>query len=358
MILTVNSQTGMPAMEFHIGILPRQSVQDSLRTGRAVEELGLAGVWMADSHSVMRDAYALLNLLAVQTSRIKLASGVTPTGTRHPAVLANSWATLDEVSGGRAILGLGIGDSAVMNLGMRPEKLALFEEKLNVIRALMRGEVVEYEGKSIRMPWSRRAVPIVMACSGPKSLQLGGRIADGILFQVGANPAFVRYALHNIRKGVEAAGRQLSDLTLYMRMACAISEDREQARSEVRGYASVAAGTVFKTIPREYFDEDLWEDLERFRAGYNYIEHGSNTSQQARLITDRILDAISVAGTPDDAIPRFSELAGMGIDGFVCPVAMDDPIPYLQTFAEKVVPHVAARQKSQDGVTHAANLSS
>jgi 5,10-methylenetetrahydromethanopterin reductase len=329
-------------MEFHIGILPRESVSHSLKLGHMVEELGLAGVWVADSHSIMRDAYALLTLLAVQTRRIRLAAGVTPTVTRHPAVLANSWATLDEVSGGRAILGVGTGDSAVINLGLQPEKLAVFEDKIRVIRGLLRGEQVEYEGATIQMPWSHCNVPIVMACSGPKALRTGGRIADGVLFQVGADPAFVRYALDNIRLGAESAGRRLKDLTLYMRLACAVHEDREKARDEVRGYASVAAGTVFKTIPREYFDDALWEDVERFKAGYDYIDHGSNKSRQARLLTDRILDAIAVAGTPGEAVPRFRELAGMDIDGFVCPVAMADPIPYLQTFAEQVVPKIAA----------------
>jgi 5,10-methylenetetrahydromethanopterin reductase len=327
-------------LEFHIGILPRQSVEHSLKIGRMAEHLGLAGVWVADSHSIMRDAYALLNLLAVQTTRIRLAAGVTPTGTRHPAVLANSWATLDEVSGGRGILGIGIGDSAVINLGMQPEKLAAFEEKLKVIRALMRGDEIEYEGTMLRMPWAHSKVPIVMACSGPKSLQLGGRIADGVLFQVGAHPAFVRYALDNIRKGAESAGRQLSDLSLYMRLACAVSDDRDKARDEVRGYASIAAGTVFRTIPREYIDDALWDDIQRFRAAYDYLEHGSNKSRQASLITEQILDAIGVAGTPDEAIPRFRELAALGMDGFVCPAGMDDPIPYLETFADKVVPNV------------------
>ena len=288
----------------------------------------------------MRDAYALLNVLAVKTNRIKLAAGVTPTGTRHPAVLANSWATLDEISGGRAILGLGTGDSAVINLGMKPEKLAVFEEKVKVIMGLMRGEEIEYEGTKVRMPWSQCQVPVIMACSGPKSLQLGGRIADGVLFQVGANPAFVRYAMKNIRQGAERSGRCLQDLKLYMRLACAVSEDRETARDQARGYASVAAGTVFKTIPREYFDDALWTDVERFRSGYNYLEHGSNRSSQASLLTDRILDAVAVAGTPTEAVARFRELAPMGMTGFVCPGAMDDPIPYLETFAEKVVPNV------------------
>lgn len=328
-------------MEFHIGILPREPVDRCLEIGRTAEELGLAGAWIADSHSIMRDPYAVLNLLAGQTRRLKLATGVTPTGTRHPAVIANSMATLDEVSGGRAILGIGTGDSAVFNLGLRPEKLAAFEEKLQVIRGLMRGDEVDYRGSKLRMPWSRLDVPIVMACSGPKALQLGGRIADGVLFQVGADPAFVRYALDNIRKGAESAGRRQEDVTLYMRLACAVHADRETARDEVRGYASIAAGTVFRTIPPAYFDEELRTDVERFKSGYDYLEHGSNASRQAALLTDRMLDAIAVAGTPQDALLRFRELRAMGIERFVCPFSMRDPLPWMASLAEDVVARIA-----------------
>ena len=324
------------AVEFHIGMLPNRPVDQCLELGLAAERLGYAGIWAADSHSVMRDAYAILTLLASQTQKLFLATGVTPTGTRHPAVIANSWATLHEISGGRAILGIGVGDSAVMNLGLRPEKLAIFEEKIKVIRALLSGDKVEYEGTEIQMSWSRSAVPIIMACSGPKSLQLGGRLADGVLFQVGSDPAFVRYALDNIRTGAESVGRRLEDLKLYMRIACSVSDDREAAREEVKGYASVAAGTTFKTVPREYFDDTLYAELERFKAGYDYAEHGSNEAAHAALLTDRILDAIAIAGTPEEAVPRFRELMDMGLDGFVWPAGMPEPVPYLERFAERV----------------------
>ena len=179
------------SVSFHIGNLPNQSVQHALEMGRRSEELGFDGLWVADSHSVMRDAYAILAVLATQTSTLKLATGVTHTVTRHPAVLANSWATLQELSEGRAICGIGVGESAVHNLGLKPERLAVFEEKLGVIRALLNGETVEYEGKEIQMPWSTSPVPLIMASSGPRSLQLAGRVADGVLFPVGSEPRLV-----------------------------------------------------------------------------------------------------------------------------------------------------------------------
>jgi 5,10-methylenetetrahydromethanopterin reductase len=326
---------------FHIGCLPNRSVQECLQMGRHCEELGYAGMWVADSHSVMRDAYSILSVLATQTSTLQLATGVTHTVTRHPAVLANSWATLQELSEGRAICGIGVGESAVHNLGMKPERLAAFEQKVTVMRALLKGETVEYEGVEIQMPWSTQAVPIIMASSGPRSLQMAGRIADGVLFQVGSNPRLAQYALDNIRKGAEQAGRKLSDLKLYMRIATAVDADLDKARREIKGYASVAAGTVFSTVPREYFDDELYEDLTRMKAAYDYAQHGSNESEHSDLLTDRIFDAIAVACTPAEAIERFKALADMGIDGFVWPAGMTNPYPYMETFAREVIPQVA-----------------
>lgn len=311
-----------------------------MNLGLKSEELGYAGVWIADSHSIMRDAYALLAVLATQTRHLKLATGVTITGTRHPAVLANSWASLQELSGGRAILGIGIGESAVHNLGLKAEKLAVFEEKIKVIKALIRGESINYEGKDIQMTWGSPEldVPVFMACSGPKSLQLGGRIADGVLFQVGSDPRFVDYALDNIRQGAEASGRKLEDLTIYMRIAAAVSDDREKARNEVKSYASIAAGTIYKTVPREYFDDELWDELTYFKSNYDYTKHGSNDSSHKDLLTERIIDAVAIAGTPAEAVKRFQLLANKGLNGFVCPAAMPDPVPYIETFAKEVMP--------------------
>jgi len=328
------------AVSFHVGCLPNRPIEACLEMGRRAEELAYAGIWVADSHSLMRDVYSILSVLAIQTKKLQLASGVTLTVTRHPAVLANSWATLQELSGGRAICGIGVGESAVYNLGLKPERLVVFEEKLTVIRTLLRGDSVVYEGSELQMPWSGTEVPLIMASSGPKSLQLAGRIADGVLFQVGAEPRLVQYALDNIRTGAESVGRRLSDIKLYMRVATSIHEDRETAQQALKGYISVAAGTVFKTVPRTYFADDLYEDLSQFKAAYDYADHGSNDAVHSDLLTDRIFNAMAIACPPAEAIQRFRALADMGIDDFVLPFGMTDPISSMETFAEQVCPHV------------------
>jgi len=317
------------SVSFDIGILPNRPVYECLELARAAEDFGYGGVWLADSQCVMRDAYTILSLIAMQTSSIRVATGVTNAITRHPSVLANSWATLDEISGGRAVMGIGVGESSIRTLGLKPDRLAALENKIGALRALMNGEEVELEGNTFRLTWPQCRVPVVMACSGPKSLQLGGRVADGVLFQVGADPAFVRYALDNIRIGAEQAGRKLDDVELYMRVATSVSSDRVKAREEIKGYAAVAAGTVFKTVPREYFRDELWQELDEFKARYDYFEHGSNQARHRELLTDTILDAISISGIID-----------MGVHNFVWPANMPDAMHFLDEFAEKVMPNV------------------
>ena len=331
------------SIEFHAGMLPNFPSKQCLDMGIKAEQLGFDGVWLADSHSVFRDAYALLAALALKTTTLKLGTAVTQPVTRHPAVMANSWSTLDELSDGRGIMGIGIGESAVFNLGLRPEKLAAFEEKVNAIRSLIEGKTVEYGDTEIKSAWSNTKVPIIMACSGPKSLQLGGKIADGVLYQVGANPDFHRYALENIRKGAEAAGRDFSELKIYSRLACSIGDDRETARNAVKGYCSVAAGTTYKTVPQQYFSDSLYQQLKDFKDNYDYAEHGSNSAGHAQWLTDDIIDAVSVSGTPEEAIPRIQEIADMGIDGFVIPFAQPDPIPFLELFANKIMPNIHSK---------------
>ena len=326
------------AVSFHVGILPNRPLGDFVDWIAKADELGFGGVWVADSQSVFRDAFMALTLFAGCTRRMELATGVTNIVTRHPAVLAHSFATLDELSGGRAVLGIGVGESAIHTIGQKPSRLQRLEEVIGVIRTLMSGETAHFDGQDLKVSWPPREVPVVLACTGPKSLQLAGRIADGVLFQVGADPALVRYARKNIALGAAAAGRKLEDIKLYQRLACGVADDRAAMRMEVRGYASIAAGTVYSAIPREDIPDDLYADLKRMKERYDYQRHGDMTAEHAGLITDRILDAVAIAGTPDEAVPRFRQLIELGVENFVLPIATKHPDRIIATLAERVLP--------------------
>lgn len=331
-------------LSFHVGILPNRPLGDFVDWIARADELGFGGVWVADSQSLFRDAFMALALFAQCTRRMELATGVTNIVTRHPAVLAHSFATLDELSGGRAVLGIGVGESAIHTIGHQPSKLQRLEEVIRVIRSLMSGATTHFDGQDIKVAWPPRKVPVVMACTGPKSLQLAGRVADGVLFQVGADPALVRYAQENIRIGVAEAGREPSEVKLYQRLACGVDANREQVRAEVRGYASVAAGTIYSGIPRAAIPDDLWEDLKRMKEQYDYHQHGNMNARHAELITDRILDAVAIAGTPEEAVPRFQELIDLGVENFVLPIATRQPDHIITTLADQVIPRLRGRQ--------------
>lgn len=304
------------------------------------EDLGFGGAWIADSQCIFRDAYSALTLCAARTRRIRLATGVTNIVTRHPAVLASSMATLDELSGGRAVLGLGVGESAVRTLGLKPARLSELEEATQVIRSLMLGESASYQGKEIRLTWPKRRVPIYFASSGPKSLQLAGRVADGVLIQVGSDPSLIRYAIKHIQAGAEQAARTLAEIELWVRLACAVADDRQSAREEIRGYAAAAAGTVFASLPRNDIPPHLWSEMEQMKRRYDYYEHASAAAKHRHLVTDGIVDAMAIAGTLEEAIPRFKEIAALGVAGFVIPLTTSKPSELMRILAKQIMPHL------------------
>jgi 5,10-methylenetetrahydromethanopterin reductase len=318
-------------------VLPNRPAAEVAEFAAQAEELGFEGIWVADSQSVFREAFVALTLCATRTERIRLATGVTNPITRHPAVLASSFATIDELSGGRGIIGIGVGESAVQTLGLRQARLARLEEATHVLRGLLAGDEVAFDGARLRMGWPTRRIPIFLASSGPRSLRLAGRVADGVLFQVGADPELVRYALRSIAAGAEEAGRDPGSITRYVRLACSVGADRERVREAAKGYAAVAAGTVFANVPREHFPPDVWEDIRQMKERYDYYQHGSAAAPHAELLTDRVLDAIAIAGTPEEAMPRFRELISLGVDGFVLPIATPDPLETLRVLAEDVI---------------------
>ena len=318
-------------------MLPNRPAAEVAEFAAQAEELGFEGIWVADSQSVFREAFVALTLCTTRTERIRLATGVTNPVTRHPAVLASSFATIDELSGGRGVIGIGVGESAVQTLGLRQARLARLEEATHVLRGLLAGDEVAFDGARLRMGWPTRRIPIFLASSGPRSLRLAGRVADGVLFQVGADPELVRYALRSIAAGAEEAGRDPGSITRYVRLAGSVGADRERVREAAKGYAAVAAGTVFANVPREHFPPDVWEDIRQMKERYDYYEHGSAAAPHAELLTDRVLDAVAIAGTPKEAMPRFRELISLGVDGFVLPIATPDPLETLRVLAEDVI---------------------
>lgn len=181
--------------------------------GRRLEQAGFFGAWVPDSPFLTRELYVTLTALALGTERLRFGPGVTNIASRHVSVTASAMAALQECGGGRARLGLGTGESAVHAAGLRKARLRELETGVQHVRALCRGETVDFgagpAGFSGRRP---QDVPVIVAASGPRTLRLAGRIADGVLLHVGTHPAAIGEAMQQVAAGAAEAGRSLADL--------------------------------------------------------------------------------------------------------------------------------------------------
>ena len=167
-------------MKFGVAIVPHD-LKETAVSARLTEDLGFDYIGIPDSQSLWRELYLSLSVVANATSKVRIGPTVTNALTRHPAVAASAIATLNEISGGRAFLGIGSGDSAILNLGLRPARLAEMKEYIEALRAILSGQSYDYKGRSIHVQWSENPVPIVMAAEGPKTLAMAGGIADAVI---------------------------------------------------------------------------------------------------------------------------------------------------------------------------------
>lgn len=167
-------------MKFGVLIMP-ESVAGTAELAKLAEDHGFDRVRLGDSQSVYRELYVCLGVAAAATSRVRVGPGVTNPVTRHPAVTASAIASLDELSRGRGFLGIGAGDSAVYNLGLKGASTAALAEAVTAIRDLLVRGQTTYHGQPCHLMWAHRPVPIYIAGHGPKALRVAGRLGDGAI---------------------------------------------------------------------------------------------------------------------------------------------------------------------------------
>ena len=195
-------------LSFGVTVLPDPPSTRFVELMQLAEENGFEIGWTYDSHILWQEAYPLLTLLAVHTERLKLGHCVTNPGTREPTVTASAYATLQDISGGRMVMGIGRGDSARRVIGQQPVKMAEFESALVMMKDLMNGRAVEWHGKELELGWAqgRAPIPMYVAAYGPRALGVAGRVGDGVIIQL-ADPIVIQWIMEQARAAAEEAGR-------------------------------------------------------------------------------------------------------------------------------------------------------
>lgn len=301
--------TAETTVSMGIGLFPTEPVGAMVSYIELCEELGYDNIWVGDSQNIWRESTTVMAAGAAKTSRVIFGTGVTNAVTRHRSLLASSWATLAEYTGGRAILGIGTGDSSLRTMGLKPLKLAELEAAIAELRALFRGEKVtesesgaEYHLNYLDGPIE---VPVYIAASAPKILQLSGRIADGVIVLVGTSPHFIEAAKERIAAGAREAGKDPSDVKIVLWTPTAIHEDRTEARDLVRAHVS---RVVIRPLPAPV-DKTMQASIDKIRESYDYYHHMDTEASHADLVPDDLVDMFALAGTPDEVETRLREMA-------------------------------------------------
>ena len=304
---------------------------------RAIEALGFDDLWVCDSSLHARDVFAYLTLAAVNSTRVRLGVSVFQPYTRHPAIDVNGMATINEISGGRVSMAVGAGDRPQLELGFKPAPVQLVREMIQVCRRLIAGESVTFENEQFQLRNARLRchsglpLPIYVACSGPKMLDMAGELADGVIMMSGGTRDTLEFGLSHLRRGLSRGDRAVD---VAWGAATVIADDRSAALDQTRVMAAWYANHSPAYAQRTGAPAQLIETMRSRDPGRNLHEARGASA----LAPDEMVDQLALAGPPAHVIERIKMAQDLGINHFELFLIGPDKMRTLQRFANEVMP--------------------
>jgi 5,10-methylenetetrahydromethanopterin reductase len=341
-------------IRIHLRVPGTAPLADLMKLLRDVEAAGFDGVGILDSQMLCRDTFVTLGHAATQTSRLTLFPAVTNPFTRHASVLAGGIATVEELAPGRVKFIIGTGYTSASTIGRKPATLAEMRACIATVKALLAGASVDFDGTSGRLGYaSKRRIPVLMAASGPKALEVAGEIADGVLLLVGFNRGIVEMALGHVERGAKRAGRRLEDLEIVWAArtgtAATMAEARRLARPTVVHWGilrwgghwlgpagvRVPALEIPEAVGKIYPDLSHAEDWDAAIAATSFVPDE---------VIAELCDAYGLIGTAEHCAARIAEMATLGVQsiylmGFQ---TFAPPEPEVRAFRDVVFPRLRA----------------
>jgi probable F420-dependent oxidoreductase len=329
-------------MDFGFTLKPEHRFDHAVELTKRAEANGFAYGWLFDSHVLWREPYVLLTLMAAASERLRLGTCVTNPATREPSVTASALAALDEISGGRMDLGIGRGDSARRVLGKPPTTMKTLEEAIGVIRDLVEGRAVSFEGTELQLPWSGKwTLPVWVAGYGPMALAMTGRVADGLILQLG-DPDLIRWFVSQLRDAEAAAGRTPGSVRVQAAAPAHVGP-RELGRERTRWFPALVSNHVVDLVnkyPREQLPEALTGYITN-REGYDYHHHAEVGSANAAFVGDDVTDRFCVLGEAGEHVDKLHALADAGVDQFNVYLMNGDEEEQVEAYGRQVIPAMA-----------------
>jgi len=336
------------ALSFGVTVLPDPPYTRWLELIKLAEGHGFDYAWTYDSHVLWQESIPLFGYAAHETSKIKLGHFVTNPGTREPTVLASAYATLQDLTDGRMVMGIGRGDSARRYIGQQPVKVAEFERACAMIRDFMNGREVNWNDKELQLKWVRPELPQIpmwIAGYGPKALGVAGRVGDGVIIQL-ADPEIIQWIMSTARRAAEEAGRDPAELKCIVGAPSHVSDDLADARDQVRWFPAMVSNHVKDLIERYGSDgtkvPKALTDYVLSRKFYDYDEHSRVGAKHGEFVTDEICDRFCVIGNIEQCVAKLRELESVGVDQFNIYLMTHGQEETLQAYGDQIIPQVDA----------------
>lgn len=298
-------------MKFSLELLPNEPINDLLELIKISEDIGFENVWITD-HYNNKNVFEILAIAARETSVIHMGSGVSNPFVRNPVTIASATTTLDEISNGRALIGIGPGDKATMNsLDIQWKKPAsTVKNSVELIRKMMNGEKF-YNGASLTgTAMVQDNIPIYVGAQGPRMLEISGEVADGTLINA-SNPKDFEFAIPLIKKGISNSSNPDKDFNFAAYTACSIDDDVNQAINQSKVVvAFIIAGSPDVVLKRHNIPIDAADIIK------NHLANNDFKSAIAS-VTEDMVEAFSVCGSPDEINEKIDVLDKMGVNEFV-----------------------------------------
>jgi 5,10-methylenetetrahydromethanopterin reductase len=279
-------------------------------------------------------------MAANATKRIGIGPGVTNSVTRSAAVTASAISSVQRLSKGRAVLGIGRGDSALAHLGRAPAQLSQFETYLRHLQLYLHGDAVPFdeidipdsvakpvgdlglsdtpEDSSIEWLNDEQKVPVEVAATGPMVIAIAARHADRVMFTLGAELERIAWGIETVHRARSEAGLDPNDIAMGAYVNCACDMDRKAAREAVKGgLTTFARFSVMHGQVSGPVSTDQRKILNSLHDAYDMREHTRGDSPQAGVLTDEFIDRFAIAGSPEHCIERLAELHSLGLDKLI-----------------------------------------
>lgn len=310
-------------MKLGICSLWGQSLEAYRAEVRLASDLGYDLITVGDSPAGWHDLYVSLTLAALEAPHATLAPLVTSPFMRHPIVTASAMASIDDLSGGRAAVGLATGGSTVLAIGRPPATQKEIRAEFAALKGLFAGEPIEWQGSPVKPLRFARPIPIYYSAFGPKAIALAGEQADGVILFAGERHMdSLKDRIAAVRAAAEAAGRDPAAVDIWVVSYASIRASRDEAINDLKAFI-VVNGMAFRTpetlalVPTQFRGK-----IEQLHARYDPTEHvvvgGRNVALMEELgLTEYLSDFDTLAGPVESAAAMLRELESLGVSTFI-----------------------------------------